>query len=170
MITSVKSIKSWLKPSLMICTFLLSQHLVASPLPLEKAPILTYEMAERAADSAFQAALKEAKSVSVSVVDRSGQLMASLRHHNAGVHTIQASYKKAYTANSTKQSTAVIANNIKEGKSPSDLRYLDDNILFLSGGAPIIIDGIVVGGIGVGGAQGHEDARYAQIGAESVLK
>ncbi|WP_337921425.1 heme-binding protein, partial [Vibrio cholerae] len=61
--------------------------------------------------------LKVAESVSVSAVDRSGQLMASLRYHNAGVHTIQASYKKAYTANSTKQSTAVIANNIKEGKS-----------------------------------------------------
>ncbi|AKB06414.1 heme-binding protein [Vibrio cholerae] len=131
-------------------------------------PILTYEMAEKAAKSAFQAALEESKSITVSVVDRSGQLMTSIRHHNAGIHTLQASYKKAYTANSMKQSTDIIAKNINSGKAPEDLKYLDNNILILDGGVPIIVDGVVIGGIGVGGAQGYEDIKYAKKGASAI--
>lgn len=89
--------------------------------------------------------------VSITVVDGSGQTLAVLRDHRAGVHTIRASYKKAYTANSQKRETAIIAQGIKEGTIPADLRYLDENILILDGGVPIYINGIVVGGIGVGG-------------------
>ncbi|MCQ4156289.1 heme-binding protein, partial [Riemerella anatipestifer] len=79
------------------------------------------------------------------------------RHHNAGVHTLRASYKKAFTANSQKRETAEIAQGIKNGTIPEDVRYLDENILILDGGVPIYIDGKVVGGIGVGGAHGSED-------------
>ncbi|MFL1609577.1 heme-binding protein, partial [Riemerella anatipestifer] len=82
-----------------------------------------------------------------------------LRHHNAGVHTLRASYKKAFTANSQKREPAEIAQGIKNGTIPEDVRYLDENILILDGGVPIYIDGKVVGGIGVGGAHGSEDVR-----------
>ena len=98
------------------------------------------------------------------VVDASGQTLAVLRDHRAGVHTIRASYKKAYTANSQKRETAVIAQGIKDGTIPADIRYLDENMLMMDGGIPIVIDGSVVGGIGVGGAHGSEDVRIARAG------
>ncbi len=56
--------------------------------------------------------------VCMAVVDRSGQTLAVSRDHRAGVHTIRASYKKAYTANSQKRETAVIAEGIKDGTIP----------------------------------------------------
>ena len=101
-------------------------------------------------------------------MDKSGQTLAVLRHHNAGVHTIRASFKKAYTACSQKRETAVIAKGIKDGSIPEDIRYLDENILAMDGGIPIFIDGKIVGGIGVGGAHGNEDVRIAKAGL-SVL-
>lgn len=131
-------------------------------------PVLTGEMAMKMAQKAFDEANKSGYHISVTVVDQSGQTLAVLRHHNAGVHTLRASYKKAFTANSQKRETAEIAQGIKNGTIPEDVRYLDENILILDGGVPIYIDGKVVGGIGVGGAHGSEDVRIAKAGISAI--
>jgi len=131
-------------------------------------PLLTGEMAQNMVNAAALEAKNNNLMVSVTVVDASGQTLAVLRDHRAGVHTVRASYKKAYTANSQKRETAVIAKGIKDGTIPEDLRYLDENILILDGGVPIYIDGIVVGGIGVGGAHGSEDVHIAKAGLKAL--
>lgn len=131
-------------------------------------PLLTGEMAQNMVNAAALEAKNNNLMVSVTVVDASGQTLAVLRDHRAGVHTVRASYKKAYTANSQKRETAVIAKGIKDGMIPEDLRYLDENILILDGGVPIYIDGIVVGGIGVGGAHGSEDVHIAKAGLKAL--
>lgn len=127
-------------------------------------PVLTGEMAAKMVQASFVEAENDGLFITVTVVDRSGQKLAILRHHNAGVHTLSASYKKAFTACSQKRETAVIAKGIKDGTIPEDVRYLDENILIMEGGIPIFIDGLVVGGIGVGGAHGAEDVRIAKAG------
>ena len=130
-------------------------------------PVLTGEMALNIVQKANAQAEKDGLFVTITVVDKSGQTLAVARHHNAGVHTIRASYRKAYTACSQKRETAIIAKGIKEGTIPEDIRYLDENILIMDGGIPIYINGKVVGGIGVGGAHGSEDVRIAKAGLES---
>ena len=127
-------------------------------------PILTGESARKIVQRAFEQAEKDKLFVTITVVDKSGQTLAVLRHHNAGVHTIRASYKKAYTASSQKRETAEIAKGLKNGSIPEDFRFLDENILAMDGGIPIYINGKVVGGIGVGGAHGDEDVRIAKAG------
>ena len=127
-------------------------------------PVLTGATANTILQKAFAQAEKDGLFVTITVVDKSGQTLAVLRHHNAGVHTIRASYKKAYTACSQKRETAEIAKGLKDGSIPDDIRFLDENILMMDGGIPIYIDGVVVGGIGVGGAHGSEDVRIAKAG------
>ena len=134
----------------------------------DKVSLLTGEMAQKIVNAAFLAAQKDKLMVSITIVDRSGQVLALLRDHRAGVHTIRSSYKKAYTANSQKRETAVIATGIKDGTIPEDIRYLDENFLMMPGGMPIFIDGIVVGGIGVGGAHGNEDVQIAKSGLKAL--
>ncbi|SEV98364.1 Haem-degrading [Kaistella antarctica] len=63
---------------------------------------------------------------------------------------------------SINRDTAVIAKRIKDGSIPEDIRYLDENILIMDGGIPIIIEGKVVGETGVGDFHGSEDVRIAQ--------
>ena len=127
-------------------------------------PVLTGAMAAQMVEAAFAEAENDGLKVTITIVDKSGQTLAVLRHHNAGVHTIKASYKKAFTACSQKRETAEIAKGIKDGTIPEDIRYLDENILAMDGGIPIVINGMVVGGIGVGGAHGSEDVRIARAG------
>ena len=133
-------------------------------------PVLTGTMASKMVQAAFLEAEKQNFQVTITIVDKSGQTLALLRHEDAGVHTIRASYKKAYTACSQKRETAVIAKGIKDGTIPEDIRYLDENILAMDGGIPIIIDGKVVGGIGVGGAHGTFDVDIAKAGLVVLLK
>lgn len=85
-------------------------------------PILTGAMAAKIVQAAFAQAEKDGLYVTVTVVDKSGQTLAVIRHHDAGVHTIRASCKKAYTACSQKRETAEIAKGIKEGSIPEDVR------------------------------------------------
>ena len=134
-----------------------------------KEPVLTGEMAMKMAQAVFLQAEKEKLAVTVTVVDRSGQTLAVLRHHRAGVHTIKASYKKAYTACSQKRETGEIMKGIKEGTIPEDIKFLDENFSVMEGGVPVFIEGCVVGGIGVGGAHGAEDVRLAKYGLEQCL-
>ena len=135
---------------------------------METIPVLTGEMAQKMVNAAAFAATQDQLAVSVTVVDASGQTLAMLRDHRAGVHTIRASYKKAYTANSQKRETAVIAKGIADGSIPEDIRYLDENMLMMAGGIPVYIEGVVVGGIGVGGAHGSEDVRIAKAGLKAL--
>ena len=127
-------------------------------------PVLTGFMAAKIANAAFAEANKDGLNVTVTIVDKSGQTLAVIRHQNAGVHTLSASYKKAYTACSQKRETAEIAVGINDGSIPEDFRFLDENILAMDGGIPIFINDRVVGGIGVGGAHGSEDVRIAKAG------
>lgn len=132
-------------------------------------PFLNTELALEILNNAYKESLRQNKHVSISIVDSSGVLLAMIRNDNAGIHTVKASFKKAYTATSQKRPTHVIHKGIKEGSIPGDLRYLDDNFSIMDGGIPIIIDNIVVGGIGVGGAHGNEDVEIAEAGLK-VLK
>lgn len=131
-------------------------------------PILTLAMAHAMASAALAHAQTDQLAISVTVVDRSGQTLAVLRDHRAGVHTLQASYKKAYTATSQKRETALIAQGINDGSIPEDIRYLDEHILIMDGGLPIYAGDTVVGGIGVGGAHGSEDVRIARAGLDAL--
>lgn len=133
-------------------------------------PVLTGEMASKIVQAAFKEANNQGHFVSVTVVDKSGQTLAVIRHQDAGVHTIRASFKKAYTAASQKRETAVIAKGLKDGTIPEDIRFLDENILAMDGGIPIFIDNKVVGGIGVGGAHGNNDVLVAKAGLKVLLE
>ncbi len=155
-----------MKLCFLLITALFSTMAYAQKLPLE--PVLTAEAALEMVQAASKEARKGQLAVSITVVDRSGQTLAVLRDHRAGVHTLRASYKKAYTANSQKRETAEIAKGIKDGSIPEDIRYLDENMLMMDGGVPIVVNGIVVGGIGVGGAHGSEDVRIAKAGLAAL--
>ncbi|TDJ81755.1 GlcG/HbpS family heme-binding protein [Campylobacter volucris] len=157
-----------MKKIIFLCLFL-GVSLMAKSFELVKEPVLTTQMVEGILDLAKKEAKKNGFNVSITIVDKSGQILAVLRDEKAGVHTLSASYKKAYTANSQKRETAVIFQGVKEGKIPEDIRYLDDKFSIMPGGIPIEVDGVIIGGIGVGGAHLEEDVKIAKAGL-SFLK
>jgi len=56
------------------------------------------------------------------------------------------------------------------GSGGGALVLLSVDIMPLEGGIPIIVDGKVIGGIGVSGASSAQDAQVAQAGIDALLK
>jgi uncharacterized protein GlcG (DUF336 family) len=131
--------------------------------------VLPLSMATKAVSAAVKQCTKDGYQVSAAVVDRAGVVRALLREDGAGPHTVSSSRKKAYTAASLKRPTAELAELIAKMPAVQGLRDMNDHILMLGGGLPIIMAGEIVGGIGVGGAPGgHLDVACAQAGLESI--
>lgn len=128
---------------------------------------LTLELATKAAMAAVQQCLDNGFKVSVAIVDHSGLLKVQMKADGAGPHTLDSSFRKAYTSNSLRGSTqrfAVLTVNNPELRA---LGQMNEKILLLGGGFPITMNDEVVGGVGVGGAPGIE---HDEVCAEAALK
>lgn len=129
---------------------------------------ITPETALKAAQAALASCRKSGYQVSVAVVDREGLLRVLLRDRYAGPHTLDGSTNKAWTAASTRTTTAQIEKLTRPGAPLSGLRQLP-RITAIAGGLPIEAGGSLLGGIGVSGAPGGDaDADCAKAGLEAV--
>ena len=130
---------------------------------------LPLDVAQQAATAALDSCHKEGYRVSVAVVDRSGTLLTLVRHPQAGPHTVGSSQGKAFTSASMGQASAKLASMIGEKPFLEGLRDMDDRLVILGGGLPVVINGERVGGIGVGGAPGgHLDEACASEGLKAI--
>ena len=74
---------------------------------------------------------------------------------------------KALTAVEFRRPTKAMEDVIARGGA--GLRYFSvPNVNFMEGGVPIVVDGKVIGGIGVSGVDSKDDAQIAQAGANAV--
>ena len=136
---------------------------------LPQQPFLPLDMAIQAAQVALETCETNGYRVSVGIVERNGMEKVLLRSDGAGPHTVNSSLQKAFTAASMGRSTGDIATAIAENPTLEGLRNMDDRLLFLAGGSPIVANGQVIAGIGVGGAPGGNlDAECAQAGIDSL--
>lgn len=134
-------------------------------------PTLFLSQANEMAMAAAQQCERDGYNVSVAVVDRSGVIRAQVRMDGAGAHTIESSFRKAYTSASLKLPTMQLAKIAANDPELHGLHHMANNILMLGGGLPVVIDGEVVGGIGVGGAPGTLlDEICAEAGLKSIQK
>ena len=112
---------------------------------------LSLEAASKAAWGAIFECRKKGYSVAVAVVDMGGNTQALLRDRFAGPHTLETALRKAWTANSFRQSTAELAALLHEGKIPDQVQH-NPGALLVGGGVVIEAQGQILGGIGVSGA------------------
>ncbi|MCC7091303.1 MAG: heme-binding protein [Nitrosomonas sp.] len=159
-----------LKPLALVIATLgaISSQVFAQDFPSQK--VLPLELSTQAAMAAIKKCHDDGFKVSVAIVDQSGLVKVQLKADGAGPHTLDSSRRKAYTANSLRDSTHKYAVLVAQKPELQSLSRLNDNILLLGGGFPIKIGGEVVGGIGVGGAPGIEFDEVCASAALKVLK
>ena len=100
----------------------------------------------------------------ISVVDAGGHLLAFSRMDGAFVLSIDSSLAKAMTAASYGEPTG----NLPEGVDLKLAVATGGKRVNLPGGLPIVVDGHVIGGIGVGSGAGHEDLEVARAGLAAL--
>ncbi|HEX9463841.1 MAG TPA: heme-binding protein [Alphaproteobacteria bacterium] len=100
----------------------------------------------------------------ISVVDDGGNLLAFARMDGARVLSIDSSNAKARTAASSRLPTGQIDDTLGIKLAVA----AQGRFLNLPGGLPIVVDGHVIGGIGVGSGTGEQDTEVAKAGIAAL--
>jgi len=131
---------------------------------------ITGEAALKIMTKVYEGANTMGKAVYIAVVDGTGGLVGLLGHESCPVMCRKVAQDKAYTAFATRMKTANWKAYVYS--VPEDDRQVmmsQPGFIAASGGAPIVVDGIVAGGIGVSGAGQQEDEDLADYGASLIV-
>lgn len=144
----------------------MNDNAAAPTAPRYGAPI-TLEQAQRVAQAAQDEAQRYDWPMVIAIVDSAGHLVLQHRLDQAQLGSIEVARQKAETAVRFRRPTKRFEDALAQGGL--HLRLLGmTNLTPLDGGLPLIVDGKVIGAIGVSGMQSHEDALVAAAGAAAV--
>lgn len=135
----------------------------------QPAKILTHQGAMAMLTAAVTAAESSGQPQCIVIVDASGELVAELRMTGAKFLSRKSARAKALTA----ASNGASGTGIPEAVRMAIGLATDGTVSGLPGGLPILVDGQLIGGIGVGSGTGDQDfavarAALAAIGADQI--
>ncbi|GGW52823.1 hypothetical protein GCM10010503_32400 [Streptomyces lucensis JCM 4490] len=130
---------------------------------------LTIEDAELLVATARSAAEDAGVTVSVTVLDAGGHLLAFRRDDRAVLISGETSTRKAYTALQLNAPTADLVDAVQPGGLFHTLpTALDRPLLFIAGGVPVHRDGRLIGSLGVGGGAPQQDHGFATTAVRAL--
>jgi uncharacterized protein GlcG (DUF336 family) len=130
---------------------------------------LSANMALTIAQTAMATCTANGYRVSVTVVGRNGEVLLQVRGDGTGPHTMENSFRKAYTSRTFRQPSGDFAKRmLKPGEPAGSLTYLA-NVIPAQGALPIMVGEDVIGAAGASGAPGGEkDEACIKAGIEKV--
>ena len=132
-------------------------------LPVKK--VLSLEAAKKIAAAAEAEALKRGSTVVIAVVDDGGYLLVLERLDDTQVASVDVGIAKARTAAISRRPSKVFEDQVRDGRVAA---LGLPGAAPLQGGVPIIVDGKVIGAIGVSGNTPQEDEDIAKVGASAI--
>ncbi|MCX7571651.1 heme-binding protein [Tumebacillus sp. DT12] len=137
---------------------------------------MTFEKASISADTAkkiIEAAEAKAKEMgvpsSIAIVDESGVLKAFSRMDGAALLSIEIAKEKAYTGAGFGMPTHEVFNFISTDQQLLTGLPLVNKLSVVGGGFPIMIDGKLVGGIGISGGHYTQDMAIAEAALSAAV-
>lgn len=130
------------------------------------API-TLEMAKKVMAAAEAEAEKNRWPVVITILDSGGNIVMLHRHEDAQLASVPLAEGKARTALMFKRPSKALEDAIAAGGAGLRFAALQ-NITPLSGGNLILVDGKIVGAIGVSGVTAAQHAQIVQAGLDAV--
>ena len=135
--------------------------------PLPYGPPLTLAQAKRMMAAAEAEAEANAWPVAIVIADAAGDVVLALKRDQTQHSSLGIATGKALTAVNFRRPTKVFQDGIAAGGE--GLRFLAvPGVTPLEGGFPIVIDGHIVGGIGVSGVVSTPDGQGARAGLAAV--
>ncbi|CAM4143112.1 GlcG/HbpS family heme-binding protein [Kerstersia similis] len=117
-------------------------------------------------DTAQAYAKQKQWAVTIAVADDGGHLLGLLRMDRASPFTAQVAPAKARTAAMGRRESKGFEDMINQGRYAFGSVPLSEGML--EGGVPVIVDGQVVGAVGVSGVKSHEDVEIARAGIAAL--
>ncbi|MBA3579560.1 MAG: heme-binding protein [Gemmatimonadaceae bacterium] len=154
------------KVLLVIALFLCASSAYAQSPPPYGAPI-TVDDAKRVAAAALAAARINNWNVALAIVDISGNLVYFEKMDDTQLGSVNVSIAKARSAALFKRPTKAFQDVLAAGGEGLRILRLEGAVP-LEGGVPIVIDGKIVGAIGVSGVTSQQDGQVALAGVSAV--
>jgi len=128
---------------------------------------LTASIAITIAQTAIETCKTNGYAVSVTVVGRNGEILVQVRGDNTGPHTIENSFRKAYTARTFRSPSGALVDRVK-AEPTLGLIHLT-NVIANQGALPIKMGEETIGAVGASGAPGGEkDEVCVKAGIDKV--
>ena len=153
--------------------FLISCFLMLTPVSMQlqaqtiDKKALSLELAKKIATRAEAEAKKNNWTMVVAVVDDGGNLIYLERMDGTQIGSIEVAVAKARSANNFKRPTKAFEDALAGGRMAVLKLH---GAMPLEGGIPIMIEGKVVGAIGVSGGMSSQDGEVAKAGIEAMDK
>ena len=128
---------------------------------------ITLDQAKKALAAGIAEARKNSWPMAVAVVDNHGMLVAFEKLDNTQTASVQVAIDKAVSAAMYRRSTKVFEDGVAGGGA--GLRALNlRGASTVEGGLPVVVDGKILGGIGVSGMAPNQDGVVAKAGADAL--
>lgn len=130
-------------------------------------PSINLEQAKRAIAAGQAEARKNSWPMAIAILDTSGQLVAYEKMDDTQTASIQVAIDKGVSAAIYRRPTKVFEDIVAKGGA--GLRVMNlRNASMVEGGLPIVLNGKVIGAIGVSGAASDQDGMVAKAGADAL--
>ena len=132
-------------------------------------PFLSFEQVRAAMSAMIDKAMQTPdEPVAMAIVDDTGNLVAYAKMDNLRIFSRRHALRKAYTSAIVGMDSGAHAERIHgQGRNMSDLG--DPNLTHGQGGLVLMQDGVILGGIGVGGyPSGQSDEDLSRVGLEAM--
>jgi glc operon protein GlcG len=140
---------------------------LAQTTPPPYGPPIGIENARKVMAAAEAEAVKNNWAVVIAILDSGGHVVMQHRLDNVQLSSIDISIGKAKTALMFKRPTKVLDDAISSGGT--GLRFLAlKDIVPLEGGLPLLLDGKIIGAIGVSGVLSAQDSQIARAGVDAL--
>jgi glc operon protein GlcG len=124
------------------------------------------DTAKRAAAAAVDAARRNNWTMAIAVVDIAGELVYFEKMDDTQNGSVRVAAAKARSAALFKRPTKFFQDALA---SPDGVRILGlDGAVPVEGGVPLVIEGLIVGGIGVSGGTSQEDGVCAKAATDAI--
>jgi len=140
---------------------------VLAQMPNPYGPPVSLENAKKAAAPALAEAAKNNWTVAVAIVDPGGNLVYYEKMDNTQLGSANVAVDKARSAALFKRPTKAFQDALAAGGDSVRVLSLKGAVP-IEGGIPLIIDGKIVGAIGVSGATSAQDAQCAKAGVDTL--
>lgn len=139
----------------------------APPQPTGYGAPITLEQAKKVMAGAEAESRKNNWSMVITILDSGGQPVMMQRMDGAALGSIEVARDKAWSAVAFRRPTKVFEEAV--GQGGPNLRLLRLNGASpIEGGIPIVVDGKVIGSVGVSGGAAPQDGQVAKAGIDAL--
>jgi uncharacterized protein GlcG (DUF336 family) len=140
----------------------------STPQPPIYGTSITLEQARMVAAAARAEAVRNGWCMVVAIMDPGGHLVLLERMDNAQFGSVQVAQDKALSAVAFRRPTKAFHDMVAAGGEGVRMLVMS-GAMPIDGGLPILVDGAVIGGIGLSGGTSAQDGLVAQAGLAALV-